>query len=175
MKKTLKITIGVLLLCGAAYMMFAHAIDYVSMASNWNLPATINNQNGNVTITPHVHPGEQIAGSVRYSIVAQGQTTNFGANGRTVTFGAEDDASNPDHVPVSGNLPSSHTFLNTDSAFTDNVTLTAPTPASFPQAYTVKVKSTGGTGGQNGLLPGNGITITFTVDAPPGGMRPSYA
>ena len=166
MKKPLKITIGVALLCGTAYMLFAHAIDYVSMATSFNLAAT-NGMNGDVTITPHVHPGDHITGSVKYSIVTQGQTTNFGTTGKTITFGAEDAASNPDHVPVGGDLPSSHTFLNAASTFTDSIDLTAPTPASYPQTYTVKVKSTGGTGAGGGLLPGNGINITFTVDSPP--------
>ena len=152
----LKISI-VALLCAGVYSVLAHAISYLALTATFSPnPATIG-PSGDATVTGPVAFGSNITFDLKYSIVSQGPATNFGT-GKLITFGATTSLKPVGAADVVVAGINSHTFLSAASNFTDNVTFTAPTT---PGAYTVKIKSTGGTGGTAGLLPGNGININF--------------
>jgi hypothetical protein len=168
MKKSLKITIGALACAGVVYSVFAHAISYLALTATFSPnPATIG-PSGDATVTGPVVFGSNITFDLKYAIVVQGSTTNFGT-GKLITFGAETELKPSGAADVAVAGINSHTFLNAASNFTDSVTFTAPTT---PGMYRVKIKSTGGTGGMAGLLPGNGISISFTVADPPPPCEP---
>jgi hypothetical protein len=140
----------------AAVPAFAASIDY--LAANISPSADFNGASGNFTLKNNVAGGDAITFDLTFQINTAGSSTSYP---RTITFGVTDitkpaGASDPTVTGLT-----SHTFTTSSSSFTDSITITAP---STPGAYTVHIFPTGGTGGQNGLAPGGGITIGFTVN-----------
>ena len=138
----------------------AHSIDF--LASSISPASTFNGQSGNFSVTGSIYPGTQIQFTLTFVINTQGSTTTYP---RTISFGATT-TTKPSGAPdaVVSAIP--------NCGFTTSAT-TCPTPVEItapatPGNYTVKIQATSGTGGQDGLAPGGGISISFNVaEAPP--------
>jgi hypothetical protein len=150
-----------LAVAGTTYVALrAHSIDYVGIEATFSPTAQAVGGSGNWTITNPVTSGTVIQFQLKYQIVPQGQTTTFP---RTITF-----AANVPLKPAGASDPIvtglvAHVFNAPTDSFTDTLTITAP---GSPGAYQVKIAAASGTGGRDGLGPGNGIVISFTVAQP---------
>jgi hypothetical protein len=152
---------GIGLFLTGAGQVFAHSIDYVAM--NISPPASFVGGSGNFTVIDPVAGGDTIQFDLTFSIVVQGATTTFP---RIISFGANTTIGS-ESVAV-GPIPNC-SFVTSATSCTTPVTMTAP---STPGGYSVKIAATGGTGGRDGLSPGNGVVVSFVVAAPPSEPEP---
>jgi hypothetical protein len=141
---------------------FAHSIDYLAAAIS--PAANFNGQSGNFTLINSVTGGDEISFNLTFSINTQGSTTTYP---RTITFGVLPPPGPTDPIVYFGatgmNTTYQCTFTSASSNFTTQVRITAP---AADGAYSVHISAIDGTGGQKGLSPGGGITVTFTVSNP---------
>jgi hypothetical protein len=182
MKKSLKITIGAALLCGAvALTVWAYSVDYITTAASFtghtvDFPGPPGTTSGsNATVTSIIQPGDTIPFNVTFALQTPAQSTTFP---KTVTFSAATQTKplGASDVGISG-MPVTDKFCATAacitanpgaaSTFTHPVTLTAPSTVG---TYTVRIGGptlTSGAGsGSTGLGVGAGLFVTFSVTQP---------
>jgi hypothetical protein len=159
MKKTLFV-IGMILLMASGQAL-AHQIDYI--AASISPPGTFNGSSGNFSLNESVAGNATISFSLKFAIVSQGNTTNFP---KTITFGVPGGSTSPAvYFGADGTSTTLvKTFANASDSITSTVRIIAP---ANDDDYTVKISAILGTGGQGGLSPGGGISISFTVYNPP--------